>query len=54
MVYDHEEFIQPRATTAYMVDNVETDALSVERKPDKVVTVLIDDVNAKCVCEGPH
>jgi hypothetical protein len=32
-----------------MFDSAETDALSVERKSDKVVTVLIDNANAECV-----
>jgi len=47
--YSHEEFFQPRATNAHMFDNAETDALSVERKSDKMVTVLIDNANAECV-----
>lgn len=32
-----------------MFDGAETDALSVERKSDEVVTVLIDNANADCV-----
>jgi hypothetical protein len=32
-----------------MFDSAETDALSVERKSDKVVTVLVDNANAECV-----
>ena len=35
-----------------MLDSAETDALPVERKSDKVVTVLIDNANAECVGKG--
>jgi len=35
-----------------MFDSGETDALSVERKSDEVVTVLIDNANAECVRNG--
>jgi hypothetical protein len=37
-----------------VVDDVETDAQPMERKPDKVVTVLVDNANEKIVCEGCH
>jgi hypothetical protein len=32
-----------------MFDSAETDTLSVERKSDEVVTVLVDNANAECV-----
>jgi hypothetical protein len=35
-----------------MVDDVETNGRSMERKPDKVVTMLIDNANKKLVCRG--
>lgn len=52
MMYDSEKFLQPRTASAYAANNVKVDALSVERKPDKVVTMPIDNANAECVCEG--
>src|SRR6266852_8080762 len=48
-VYSHEKFFQIRATNAKMFDSAETDAPSVRRKSDKVVTVLIDNANAECI-----
>jgi len=36
-----------------MCDSAETDALSVGRKSDKVVMVLIDNANAECVGKSP-
>jgi hypothetical protein len=35
-----------------MLDSAETDALSVERKSDKMITVLIDETNGECVGEN--
>ncbi len=35
-----------------MFDSAETDALSMKRKSDKAVTVLIDNANAEYVGEG--
>jgi hypothetical protein len=37
-----------------MFDGAETDALSVGKKSDKVVTVLIDNANAERVGEGSN
>lgn len=32
-----------------MLDGVDTDPLLVKRKPDKVITVMIDNASAECV-----
>ena len=54
VMYNYEKFFQSRATGTDVVDDVEADAQPMERKPDKMVTVLIDNANEKIVCERCH